>query len=327
MDRLVKHLEDYLSEITGLDINVHPMERSDLPYYFSRQYRLYRLKIGNTTLTAVILQEEDEFKPAQFIKQIRQELPLETDEICVVAQMLPSYVRKRLIERGVSFVIPKVQMYLPGLGMELRPRSERRRPVAVERFSPATQVVLIHCLLGRIHGSVTPLELSKQLHYSSMTMSRALNELEHMKIAKVERSGKERLLTFIEDRQVIWQQALPHLRNPINHTVRILEENLRQEDILPAGITVLSNLSMLNEPDYPEYAISRNGWKVMNEMGVEKIPIEEPGTCLLQVWCYSPKVLEVDGHVDPFSLYLSLHNENDERVQMALEEMMERYAL
>ena len=47
---------------------------------------------------------------------------------------------------------------------------------------------------------------------------------------------------------------------------------------------------------------------------------------MLQIWCYDPKILEVDGCVDPFSLYLSFQNENDERIEMALEEMMEKYS-
>ena len=83
---------------------------------------------------------------------------------------------------------------------------------------------------------------------------------------------------------------------------------------------------MLSEPTYPEYVISRDDWKAMEKMDAEKIPVEESGTCLLQLWCYEPRILLVDGSVDPFSLYLSLQDENDERIEMALEEMMEQYA-
>ncbi len=325
MDLLAKNLKSYLTEVTGQNIKASPLSSSDLPYFFTRQYALYRLVIGNASFTAVFLREEDEFKPSQFIKHMGQVASLEADEICVVAQTLPSYVRKRLIERGIAFVVPNVQMYLPSLGMELRPLSRKSRSALVKRFSPATQVVLIHWLLGRTQEAITPLELSKQLHYSSMTMSRAWDELESTQLAQVKRSGKERLLTFNDEHQVIWEQALPKLRNPISHTVRIFEHDLQRQDVLPAGITTLSHQSMLNESAYPEYAISRNAWKVMKEKGIKKIPVEEPGTCLLQVWCYSPKVLEVDGHVDPFSLFLSLQDEHDERIDMALDKMMDQY--
>ncbi len=325
MVQLAKNLERYLSEVTGLKVTVDVKSHSDLPYFFSRQYALYRLLIGNTRFTAVFLQEEEEFKPVQFIKHMRQVASIDIDELCVVALSLPSYVRKRLIEQGTAFVVPGVQMYLPSLGMELRERSVRKKPLMVERFNPATQVVLINWLLGRAEEAVTPLALSKQLWYSAMTMSRALDELEASKIARVERFGRERFVSFASDRKTIWQESLPRLRNPISKTVRILEHELNRQDVLPAGIAALANRSMLNEPNYPEYAISREGWKVMEKAGIDKIPVEEPGTCLLQVWCYDPKVLEVDGYVDPFSLYLSLQDENDERVEMALEEMMEQY--
>ncbi len=324
MDQLLKNLVNYLSEVTGLALTAKPMNSDNLPYFLSRQYALYHLTISGTSFTAAFLQEETDFKPAQFIKHMRQVPSVEVDGLCVVAHSLPTYVRKRLIEKGISFVIPGVQMYLPALGMELRSRSARKKPLSVDRFSPATQVVLIYWLLGRIDASVTPLELSKQLGYSAMTMSRAVDELEASKLAQVERSGRERWVTFSDNRKTIWQEARPRLRNPIRQIVRILEDELPQQNMLPAGITALSSQSMLSESAYPEYAISRDAWKVM-ERGVEIIPVEEPGTCLLQVWCYDPKILEVDGCVDPFSLYLSFDNEKDERIEMALEEMLEQY--
>lgn len=325
VEPLAKNLEHYLSEVTGLKVTANPLGHTESPYFFSRLYALYHLNIGNTSFTAVFLKQEDEFKPAQFIKHMRQAPSIDADEICVVAHALPSYVRKRLIEKSIAFVIPRVQMYLPALGMELRPRARQKQPVSVERFSPATQVVLIHGLLGRVQGEVTPLALSQQLGYSAMTMSRALNELEISQIAQVERVGRERLVSFPSDRKAIWLQALPRLRNPVSHTARILEHDLSPQDVLPAGITALSRGSMLDEPAYPEYALSRNVWKVMERSGVKKIPVEEPDTCMLQIWHYDPKVLEMDGQVDPFSLYLSVQNETDERVEMALEAMMERY--
>lgn len=325
MDLLSKNLERYLAEVTGLKITAVPISNGSLPYFFSRQYALYRLVIGNTSFTAVFLLEESEFKPAQFMKHMQQVSSVEIDKVCVVAESLPTYVRKRLIEKGIAFVIPKVQMYLPMLGMELRGRPGRKKPLSVKRLSPATQVVLIHWLLGRIAESVTPLELSKQLRFSAMTMGRALDELEASKIAQIERAGKKRLLSFLGERQVIWQQALPYFSNPISRTVRIFEQKLLRADVLPAGITALSSRSMLSEPTYPEYAISRNTWKTMKQQGVENIPVEEFGTCLLQVWSYDPKVLAVDDCVDPFSLYLSLQNEPDERIELALEEMMKQY--
>lgn len=326
MDQLLENLVNYLSEVTGLRVTSDPVPDNNLPYFLTRQYALYHLTIGDTSFTAAFLQEEADFKPVQFIKHMRQIPTVEVGGLCVVAYSLPTYVRKRLIEKGISFIIPGVQMYLPALGMELRSRSVRKRSLSVERFSPATQVVLIHWLLGRIEGSVTPLELSKQLWYSAMTMSRAVDELVVTNVIQVERAGRERLVTFSENRRAIWEDVIPRLRNPVSKIVRIFENKLPRENVVAAGITALALRTMLNEPAHPEYAISRDAWKALEKTGIDIIPVEEPGTCLLQVWCYDPKILEVDdGGVDPFSLFLSLQDEHDERTEMALDKLMAQY--
>jgi len=326
VDLLLKNLVNYLSEVTGLHVTTDLVPGDNLPYFLSRQYTLYHLTIGDTSYAAAFLQEEAGFKPVQFIKHMRQIPTVEVDALCVVAYSLPTYVRKRLIEKGISFIIPGVQMYLPALGMALRSRSIRKKPLSIEHFSPATQVVLIHWLLGRIEGSVTPLALSKQLGYSAMTMSRAVDELVVTNVIQVERSGRERLVTFSENRRTIWQHVFPRLRNPVSKVVRIFKNKLPRENVVIAGVTALALRTLLNEPTHPEYAISRDAWKALEKTGIDIIPVEEPATCLLQVWCYDPKILEVDdGGVDPFSLFLSLQDEHDERIELALDKMMEQF--
>jgi DNA-binding MarR family transcriptional regulator len=249
----------------------------------------------------------------------------------VIAESLPSYVRKRMIESGISFVVPKVQMYLPGMGMELRSRSASKKRKKPDHLSPATQVVLIYGLLGHIKAPVSPLELSKKLFYSTMTMSRAFDELEAMELGHAERIGRERLLTLAPEKRYIWKEALPRLKSPVRHQRRIAERDMRRDDVflvgdaLAAGLTALARQTMIADREIPEYAISADTWKRLEKEGVKTIPVDEPGTCLLQVWSYDPKVLGVGGMVDPFSLFLSFQEETDERIEIALEDMLERY--
>lgn len=325
MISLKNKLEHYLTEVTGLVATVRPLSGTALPYFISRQYDLYRLAVSNVSITAVFLKEEKTFKPQQFIKHMQQIPNAGMETICIVAETLPSYLRKRLIQSGIAFVVPDTQMYLPMLGLELRSRSWGKKQPQVTQFSPATQVVLIHWLLGRVKGPVTPLELSQQLQYSTMTMTRALNELESTQIGVVERQGRSRLIMFLENRKEIWERSLPYLRNPVISATRTAENDMVHGDVLAAGFTALSRWSMLNPPAYQEYAVNRETWKQMQRKGATASPFEEPGTCSLQIWHYNPKLLELDGSVDPFSLYLSLREDPDERVEKALEAMMGRW--
>ena len=325
MEQLEKKLKSYLDEVTGMEPVVYPLQLSYLPFFMERLYELADMKLGRQTYKAVFLKQEDEFKPAQFLKHLAQISDFDADEVCLVADSLPGYVRKRLLEKGVSFVVPYVQMYLPGMGMELRTRGEGKKTKKLNHLSPATQVVLIHGLLGRITQPVSPLELSKSLFYSAMSMSRALDELESTELGHVERMGRERLLSFTEDKRHIWEDALPRLKNPVRDQKRIIKQEGFLKDALPAGITALSKKTMIGEADIPEYAVSADTWKRLEKEGVKTIPVEDYGTCVLQVWRYDPKVLEVEGMVDPFSLYLSFQGETDERVDMALEDLLKQY--
>ena len=325
MEPLVKQMKRYLGAVTTSAVSVRQLKLGALPAFLNPLYSFRQLTIGTVPFTAVLLKHAEEFTPAKFLKHMSQVPKIDPHEICVVASSLPPYVRKRLVEKKVAFIVPDTQMHLPRLGVELQARGWKRNPANVEQLSPVSQVVLFYGLLGHVDEPITPLQLSKELSYSAMSMTRALNELEHCELAHTQRVGHERCLSFSKKKATIWKEALPRLRNPVRKTLRISENKLDQQYAFLAGTTALAAQSMLAEPVCPEFAISQPAWKSMKESGAEVIPIEEDGTCLLQVWAYDPGLLAMDTYVDPFSLYLSLEQEADERIAKALETMLRRY--
>jgi hypothetical protein len=82
---------------------------------------------------------------------------------------------------------------------------------------------------------------------------------------------------------------------------------------------------MLARPTAPVYAISMDGWKSLKLLNaVVELPVPESGTFEIEIWSYSPLLFQKKEMVDQFSLYLSLQDNTDERVQTALERMMEK---
>lgn len=166
--------------------------------------------------------------------------------------------------------------------------------------------------------------MSKLLGYSAMSMSRAMRELETTEIVKVQRSGKERLMSLADTAKASWQKALPYLRNPISKVERVLLHDVKRKNMIFAGETALARLSLLSEPVTPCYAVGKSGWQSLVKAGIERIPVEEPDTCLLQTWLYDPSLLTTSNTVDPYSLYMSLQDDSDERIEQALALLMER---
>jgi hypothetical protein len=323
METLAEQVVQYLAGVTGLAVTRGSRVPVRLPQFLTRQYALYEITVEKRRFLGVFL-EGDALRPAAFEKHLPRLLAAagDVDGYCLVARDLPSYVRARLVERRIPFVVPGRQLYWPELGMVFEAGREYRARRKVKAVKPATQAVLLLALNGEIASAVTPKHLGTRLGYTPMTMTRALDEIEATGLGEVTRKGRERLLTFPEDRSGLWQAALPYLQSPVRHSYRVREEALPTADLFIADETALARRTMLTEPRETVYATGRDGWKKIGD-SVREIPIQDTGTCLLQIWRYDPGLFARDGCVDPFSLYLSLRTDTDERVQSALQQMME----
>jgi hypothetical protein len=229
-----------------------------------------------------------------------------------------------MVARKIPFVDIGRQLFWPELGAIYQQKKNKAEPPPVNALSPATQAVLLYLLNESICEPVTPKKLAERLGYTAMTMTRALDEIESTRLCTVKREGKERLL-FPKNKESLWKHAHPLLQNPVRNGKRIMEYDLPQNQRLTAGETALAQYTMLTYPREPVYALWSRHWKNLSRTA-PTIPIEDEGTCQLQLWHYDPALFATAGRVDPFSLYLSLQKERDERVQAALEEMMEKLA-
>lgn len=324
MNELAEHFVKYLFDVTGQRATCQRRSSAKLSQFLAQQYNLCEITIEKRHFLGIQLVHGEGFRPAVFEKHLRQILSMAPDVegYCLIAEELQAYVRQRLVERKVSFVVPGLQLNWPDLGLAVQARKKKKTPVASDNLSPATQAVLINALTGGVQGPATQKKLATNLDYTTMSMSRALDEIEANGLGRVQRKGRERLLDFPEGMKALWKAALPYFRNPVRETVRIMDRQLPQDFRIEAGETALARMSLLMPPKEPVYALGRKVWKEIHGQ-VEMIPIEEEGTCLVQVWYYDPSHFALHGRVDCFSLFLSLHEEVDERVEVALEEMME----
>lgn len=325
MNNLVEQFVKYLFEVTGQRATCRLRSSAMLPQLLVQQYYLFDITIDKRQFLGILLAHGDGFRPAVFEKHLRQILTFvpDVEGYCLIAEELMAYVRQRLVERKVPFVVPGLQLNWPELGLALQARRKKKSLIAVDTVSPATQAVLIYALTGGIQEPTTQKKLAIRLGYTTMSMSRALDEIEANELGQVLRKGRKRLLDFPEGMKALWNAALPFFRSPVRETVRILDHQLPQNFRIEAGEMALARMSMLMPPREPVYAVGRQIWKKISGQ-VEIIPIEEKGTCLVEIWYYNPIHFARRGRVDSFSLYLSLRDEVDERVEGALEEMMEK---
>lgn len=316
MNRIIQALELYLHDTLEVRLDARLWEgKDDLPFFFVNAYEFYRAVLWEHPCLLMIPKEGVAVTPA-IIKKHRDQVQAVWEGCCIyIQETISSYDRQRLIHHRVPFIIPGNQMYLPDLGIDLREYFHNPRPQR-ELLSPATQAVVIYMLCHDPSQGATASALMEALGYSRMTLLRAFNELETAQVGIVERRGRDRYWVFKGSRYELWQQVSPLLSNPVKSSVWIKE----QTPTIRAGLSALEKRSMLNPPTTPTYAINSRDWKRWQSFS---LPTAEGAIAQLEVWSYDPGLFSDDDTVDVFSLYLSLKDIKDERVEAALDEMME----
>ena len=323
MKDLANRFKGYLSDTLGITVTLSkPANVGSVPFFLRDSYDVFQVRLLNEDFIVLASKNDSELTPATIHKHIdivSQQLKMKA---IFVHSGVSSFSRKRLIESKVPFVIPGNQMYLPDLGIDLREYFIKKRSKTVI-LGPSTQAVILYALTQTMIEPLTPTQLAEALGYSRMAMTRSLDEIESLELAEVSITGRKRLVSFDRNRRNLWEKALPHLKSPVKENVW-LKALINELPVCQAGLTALACYSMLTPPKREVYAaFAKDRKAIERKYPHEIISYPDEAGYELEVWSYSPGLFANGKIVDPFSLYLSLRDIKNERVESAMEEMME----
>lgn len=114
--------------------------------------------------------------------------------------------------------------------------------------------------------------------------------------------------------------AKSYMSNPIKRTVYVPKTEIKKE--LPvSGYSALSEYTMLNSPAVESRAtVSIAEWERVASGRLQN----SEDQCAVELWRYDPRKLFAGECVDRLSLALSLCGDRDERIEEAIEEMLEQ---
>ncbi len=325
MNNLIEKLKKYLKETLGIEISILPWkEQKKLPLFLVDSYHFFEASFLSNPCLLMISKEDIELTPNTIQKHWEQVKKKWSAPCIYVSNTISSYNRKRLIQHHTPFIIPNNQIYIPDMGFDLREHFNQQR-APKELFSPATQIVIISTLLKEKSEGLIPSKLAASLGYSSMTMTRVFNELETAGIGKLISKGKERWWIFQDTKKDLWEQTNSMLRSPIRSRESMKLLPGAKMPLIPlAGLSALAEMTMINPPKTPVLAMGIEEYKKVSiPKGFQHSHIDE-ADFELEVWNYNPMPFSEHQRVDPFSLYLSLRDSKDERIEKALEELLEK---
>ncbi len=323
MSSLQQRLLIYLEAISGVHLDLVTEPASTLPLFLRERFAIFSTRLfGRKFLLALEAEGWETGSPGEYAKHaetLREKLG---EAVVFVLTILPSYARKRMVQMGIPFIVPGSQTFIPNSLIDLRERFSQPNSKRKESLSPAGQCTLIYHLLHGPLAEMSLKDIARKVQYSPMMMTKVKGELEAAGICRAVRSGRSTVLCFVATGRALWERVKPHLNSPARKPWWIQWAKPGHPALL-AGMSALSQRTMIADDRLPTYALPVAIFQDFLNSGVLVVTREtESATAGIELWSYDPQLLGDGRMVDPLSLYLSLRDNADERVQQPLEQLI-----
>lgn len=323
MNSLKQRLISYLEAVAGDHLDLVAEPASALPLFLRERFAIFSTRLfGRRFLLALETEDWESGSPGEYAKHAETLKAKLGQPIVLVLPILPSYARNRMVQMGIPFIVPGSQTFIPNSMIDLRERFPQPNSKRRETLSPAAQCTVIYHLLRGPLAEMSLKDIAQKVQYSPMMMTKVKDELEAAEICKIVRNGRSMVLHFMAAGRALWEQAKPQLTSPVKKTRWVQWANPGHPGLL-AGMSALSLRTMIAADRLPTYALPLATFQEFLERGVcTGCRDAESATARIEVWSYPPERLGDDRMVDPLSLYLSLRESGDERVQQQLEQLI-----
>ena len=225
---------------------------------------------------------------------------------------LLTYERDRLVEQGVYFIVADKFAFVPTLIINrLSTKSEIK-----ELFYPSTQYILLYHLQIESLDGLSLKELEDKVPYKYKTIAKSIKQLEALGLVRLEGSRNKKLVFELSGKE-LWDNVSTNLIDPIK-SIEYTSDVFPEGDI--GGISALSHYSMLAPEDVPTRVLTAE-WVREHKYSIPELHSFED-TQRIEIWKYPPS--GTSGYVDKLSLFLTLKDDNDPRVEKEIAIMMNK---
>ena len=314
---------NYLNEVLGITVpykKVAPEKLKNLPFFLAKGYDFGEIRLYNQEIILLIVKDDFTIEVLRtHLTKVQSVLGL---LVVAVIHQVDSYKRLRLIEKRLPFIIPGKQLYMPDLLISLKEFGNTWvKDQQPKNMQPAAQFLLLYHLQVESLEGLNLGKIAEKLRYNPMTITRAAYYFYNIGLCKIE-GTKEKFLKFNTSKRELWDIAEPNMTNPVNkrqfYTGYILDQNLKK-----ANINALAHLTELNDEPLEYLAMQPGYGKFIGSVNLKPVVPMEGNVCI-EEWKYDPALLTKTEYIDPLSLFLCFRENKNERIEMALEKLIEK---
>ncbi|MBI2519772.1 MAG: hypothetical protein HYV97_05125 [Bdellovibrio sp.] len=304
-----------------------PVALDNFPAWISRTVQIYAFNLAkNHSVYLVRPLKELEFDQlTNILAQVESKLG--GPALLVADDVNPKY-RPLFVKNNVPFVYKEKTIFAPKLGLKLlnyretKPQKTRQLEEAISPFELKLLAGYLTAFIMREGFNLSQLEFileGYKFKCSKAKLAQAINHLIELDFVDTKGAGPNRLVTF-KNRQEIWDRLKKQPLKPFSKTIE--SYYMTNADYIFSGETALAHYSDLAEPKMRYLAMTNQQFKQIQKSGDPVGDFGKP-QFVCDVLKESPRLFaKDDGFLNPVELYFLLRAHSDERVQIALEQMI-----
>lgn len=228
--------------------------------------------------------------------------------VSFVFDSMPYYLRERLFEKNIYFIVSNKYVFLPSLF--INSASQDTKPHTV--LTTAAQYLLLYHLQKSSLDGFAAQDIAACTPLQYTTVTRAIKVLAELGLCRITKDAlRFKRIWFDASGASLYKMATPYLVSPVK-AVYYCDAVPQKHNMLLAGVSALSRYTMLNDEETTTYALDFQTFSTCKSDFSFLNPIE--GRYKIEVWNYSPIPSEKET-VDKLSLALSMKDYDDPRIE------------
>lgn len=306
---------EYLNRVLGIEVRYENNALKNLPNFISTRYAFQIVSLNGQK--AVFLYPKTELEQVKTLKKHLERVRKSANcPAVLVLERITARQKAYLLRERIAFVVVGKQIYLPFMAVYLQERCDAEKN-SREEILPSAQMLLLHFIYEGAQELSTS-QAAKNLALTPTSISRASKQLEEREILKARKIGVQKILFSEDSPKELFHRTEKDLFNPVKRKIYVPEKKM-ETTMLESGYSALAEYSMLNAPSVRCYASEKIAqWNSCMTKNLQ----DSNSQVAVEMWRYDPKKLSKTKMVDELSLALSLRKDTDERVEEAVEDML-----
>lgn len=308
---------EYVNQVLGVQVKYGNVWNTHLPNFIRTRYRIQKVLLdGKEVFFVYPLIELPAVEALK--KHIMRIQEIEDIPVVMILQRLTWREKQYLLANRIPFIVEGKQIYLPFMAVYLQEKCDAEISEHAE-ILPSAQMLMLYFIY---HGSgrMAASQAVKALQLTSTSISRAVRQLEGFGLVQTKKEGVQKVLYSELPPKELFEAAAGYLQNPVKYRGYVPAESIG-EDLLKSGYSALAAYSMLNPSEVTCYAArSITPWNGV--LTTEVLSTEHQAA--IELWRYDPRKLSDADYVDRLSLALALRDDGDERIEEAVEQMLDQ---